>query len=160
MSTWCLTNLFRVSRWGHEEDVFQRECVLNLGCCGSRSHSQVTRPTCGQSRSLWTGNGSSADRADREDGVKRSSSSGTPRLEQRCATLSAVASSSSVLLSSLEMSDTTIYEPYIRALLGTSSPFCEAVECCSGCAVMGVVWRRLPQIYFGGAFILECICFW
>ena len=30
---------------------------------------------------------------------------------------------SSLLLSSLELSDTTIYEPYIRALLGTASHF-------------------------------------
>jgi len=34
-------------------------------------------------------------------------------------------SSSSLLLSSLELSDTTIYEPYIRALLGTASHFCQ-----------------------------------
>ena len=33
----------------------------------------------------------------------------------------------SLLLSSLEMSDTTIYEPYLRALLGTASHFCEVV---------------------------------
>ena len=36
-------------------------------------------------------------------------------------------SSSSVLLSSLELSDAEVYEPSIRALLGTASPFCEAV---------------------------------
>ena len=36
-------------------------------------------------------------------------------------------SSSSVLLSSLELSDTQVYEPYIRALLGTDSHFCEVV---------------------------------
>ena len=30
---------------------------------------------------------------------------------------------SSLLLSSLELSDTTIYQPYIRALLGTASDF-------------------------------------
>ena len=35
--------------------------------------------------------------------------------------------SSSLLLSSLELSDTTIYEPYVRALLGIASHFCEAV---------------------------------
>ena len=33
--------------------------------------------------------------------------------------------SSSLLLSSLELSNTTIYEPYIRALLGTASHFCQ-----------------------------------
>jgi len=38
-----------------------------------------------------------------------------------------VSSSSSVLLSSLELSDTKVYEPYIRALLGTASHFCEVV---------------------------------
>jgi len=32
---------------------------------------------------------------------------------------------SSLLLSSLELSDTKVYEPYIRALLGTASRFCE-----------------------------------
>ena len=36
-------------------------------------------------------------------------------------------SSSSLLLSSLELSDTRGYEPYIRALLGTASHFCEAI---------------------------------
>ena len=33
----------------------------------------------------------------------------------------------SSLLSSLELSDTTIYEPYIRALLGTAPHFCSAI---------------------------------
>ena len=33
----------------------------------------------------------------------------------------------SLLLSSLELSDTKDYEPYIRALLGTASHFCEVV---------------------------------
>jgi len=36
-------------------------------------------------------------------------------------------SASSLLLSSLELSDTKVYEPYIRALLGTDSHFCEVV---------------------------------
>ena len=36
-------------------------------------------------------------------------------------------SSSSLLLSSLELSDTQVYEPSIRALLGTASHFCEVV---------------------------------
>ena len=36
-------------------------------------------------------------------------------------------SSSSLLLSSLELSDTTIYERLIRALLGTASHFCLVV---------------------------------
>jgi len=35
--------------------------------------------------------------------------------------------SSSLLLSSLELSDTKVYEPHIRALLGTASHFCEVV---------------------------------
>jgi len=34
---------------------------------------------------------------------------------------------SSLLLSSLELSDTNVYAPYIRALLGTASHFCEVV---------------------------------
>jgi len=34
---------------------------------------------------------------------------------------------SSLLLSSLDLSDTQVYEPYIRALLGTDSHFCEVV---------------------------------
>ena len=38
-----------------------------------------------------------------------------------------VTSSSSALLSSLELSDTKKSEPYIRALLGTASQFCEVV---------------------------------
>ena len=36
-------------------------------------------------------------------------------------------SSSSSLLSSLELSDTQVYEPWIRALLGTASHFCSFV---------------------------------
>jgi len=36
-------------------------------------------------------------------------------------------SSPSVLLSSLELSNTKVYEPQIRALLGTASHFCEVV---------------------------------
>ena len=35
--------------------------------------------------------------------------------------------SSSFLSSSLELSDTTIYEPWIQALVGTAGPFCEAI---------------------------------
>ena len=40
-------------------------------------------------------------------------------------------SSSSFLLSSLELSDTKVYEPLMRALLGTGSQFCEVIilEC-------------------------------
>ena len=34
---------------------------------------------------------------------------------------------SSLLLSSLELSDTKVYEPYIQALLGTAARFCQAV---------------------------------
>ena len=33
----------------------------------------------------------------------------------------------SLLLSSLELSDTKVYEPQIRALLGTASHFCEVI---------------------------------
>ena len=36
-------------------------------------------------------------------------------------------SSSSLFLSSIEFKDSTIYEPEIRALLGTDSHFCEVV---------------------------------
>jgi len=46
-------------------------------------------------------------------------------LERDC--LERNSSSSSLLLSSLELSDTKVYEPYIRALLGTASQFCEVV---------------------------------
>ena len=35
---------------------------------------------------------------------------------------------SSLVLSSLELSDTQVYEPYIRALLGTASYFCEIIN--------------------------------
>ena len=38
-----------------------------------------------------------------------------------------IPSSSSVSLSSLELSDTKVYEPQIRALLGTAAHFCEVV---------------------------------
>ena len=41
----------------------------------------------------------------------------------------AASSSSFLLLSSLELSDTTIYEPSIRALLGIASHFCECFAC-------------------------------
>ena len=37
-------------------------------------------------------------------------------------------SSFSLLLSSLELSDTKVYEPQMRALLGTASHFCEVVD--------------------------------
>jgi len=36
-------------------------------------------------------------------------------------------SSSSLLLSSLELSDTKVYAPQIRARLGTAAHFCEVV---------------------------------
>ena len=36
--------------------------------------------------------------------------------------------SSSLLLSSLELSDTKVYEPYIRALLGTAAHICKVVD--------------------------------
>ena len=39
----------------------------------------------------------------------------------------AVLSSSNLLLSSLELSDAQVYEPQIRARLGTASHFCEVV---------------------------------
>ena len=35
--------------------------------------------------------------------------------------------SASLLLSSLELSDTNVYEPYTRALLGTAAHFCQVV---------------------------------
>ena len=37
--------------------------------------------------------------------------------------------SSSLLVSSLELSDTQVYEPQIRACLGTAARFCEVVSC-------------------------------
>jgi len=42
-------------------------------------------------------------------------------------TLNTTNSSSSLLLSSLELSDTEVYAPYIRARLGTAAHFCEVV---------------------------------
>jgi len=39
-----------------------------------------------------------------------------------------VGSSSSLLLSSLELSDTKVYGPEMRTLLGTASHFCEVRE--------------------------------
>ena len=41
-------------------------------------------------------------------------------------------SSSSLLLSSLELSDTQVYEPYIRARFGTAAHFCEVGACDGG----------------------------
>ena len=41
--------------------------------------------------------------------------------------LNPTGSSSPSLLSSLELSDTKVYEPYIRARLGTAAHFCEVV---------------------------------
>ena len=38
-----------------------------------------------------------------------------------------VCRSSSLLFSSLDLSDTRVYEPYMRALLGTAKIFCEVV---------------------------------
>ena len=52
-----------------------------------------------------------------------------------------VTSSSSLSLSSLELSDTKVYEPYIRALLGTASHFCE---------VFVLKSRTVPNIQAGG----------
>ena len=51
------------------------------------------------------------------------------KYETSSATSSAapVFSSSSLLLASLVLSDTKVYEPYIRALLGTASHSCEVV---------------------------------
>ena len=43
----------------------------------------------------------------------------------------ASSSSSSLLLSSLELSDTNVYEPQIRARLGSASIFFEVVENCT-----------------------------
>jgi len=45
---------------------------------------------------------------------------------RRCS-LAHPSSSSSLSLSSLELSDTKVYEPYIRAHRGTAAHFCEAV---------------------------------
>ena len=42
-------------------------------------------------------------------------------------TLEVVPLVSSLLLSSLELSDRKVYEPYMRALLGTAAHFCEVV---------------------------------
>ena len=44
-----------------------------------------------------------------------------------CPRFFTISSSSSLLLSSLDLSDTRIYEPSIRALLGTARHFCSAV---------------------------------
>ena len=48
-----------------------------------------------------------------------------PHLDERNVVFGEV--SSFLLLSSLELSDTKVYEPQIRALLGTATHFCEAV---------------------------------
>jgi len=48
-----------------------------------------------------------------------------------------------LLLSSLELSDSKVYEPQIRALLGTASHFCEVVVLKS-CGAQALV-KRLEQ---------------
>ena len=48
---------------------------------------------------------------------------------------------SALLFSSLELSDTTIYEPYIRALFGTASHFCEAVDPKLGAVLLGTLLK-------------------
>ena len=45
---------------------------------------------------------------------------------------------SSLLLSSLELSDTKVYEPYIRARLGTTAHFCEVVVQIAGFSSLGL----------------------
>ena len=52
-------------------------------------------------------------------------------------------SSFSLLLSSLELSDTQVYEPLIRALLGTASHVCEVVVLKHPEEVQ---WWAMPQI--------------
>ena len=53
--------------------------------------------------------------------------------------------SSSLLLASLELSDTQVYEPSIRALLGTVSHFCEVVVVKCSIPRSGVVSDPLPS---------------
>jgi len=55
------------------------------------------------------------------------SASPEPTPEAAFAVLTISSISSSLLLSSLELSDTNVYEPQIRARLGTAAPFCEVV---------------------------------
>ena len=57
----------------------------------------------------------------------------------RSRTSNARISSSSLFLSSPELSDTKIYEPQIRALLETASHFCEAVVLKLGAVPFGAV---------------------
>ena len=52
---------------------------------------------------------------------------------------------SSFLLASLELSDTKVYEPEIRALLGTASHFCEVVVLELRLKPSGVAGRVLAQ---------------
>ena len=60
----------------------------------------------------------------------------TLRRSQPCLT-----STSSFLLSSIELSDTKVFEPYMRALLGTDLQFCEEVVLKSRTASLGLTDR-------------------
>ena len=51
----------------------------------------------------------------------------TPLILRGTPILALVLSFSSLLLSSLELSDIQVYEPFIRAFLGTASHFCEVL---------------------------------
>ena len=69
-----------------------------------------------------------------------------PTIVQVAHTPNAVSSSSSLLLSSLELSDTKVYEPEIRARLGTAAHFCKVVVLrgspgASGAPPPGHLWR-------------------
>ena len=54
-----------------------------------------------------------------------------------------------LLLSSLDLSDAKVYEPEIRALLGTASQFCEEVVLKSRTVPNGISLRILPVIRRG-----------
>ena len=52
---------------------------------------------------------------------------------------------SSLLLSSLELSDTKVYEPSIRARLGTAAHFCEVVVLKLRTVPIGLMWHTLVR---------------
>ena len=60
-------------------------------------------------------------------------------------------SSSSLLLSSLELIDTKVYEPQIRALLGTASHSCEAVVLKLRTVPIGTAPTRQPILYISNS---------
>ena len=66
-------------------------------------------------------------------------------------------SSSSLLLSSLELSDTKVYQPLVRALLGTAAHFCQVVGsgAAGGGGSMHALAARNRQVLFSSSTVTQ-----